>query len=225
MYVGWNMKTNLFTVTPSTSVFKAREIMDNHKISHLPVTDGKATLLGIVTDRDLKQAWASPATTLSVHELTYVLQKLNVENIMTRNVITATPDMTIERAAHIIHDHKIGALPVVDRGKLAGIITTTDLMEVLLQALGMSEGSKRFSILIRDRIGTLAEVGKLMQQAEINIRSIMTVPLKDHEDVWQLILRVNAGAYDQSVEVFQKAGFNVVTQYVEDLTPYLPREV
>ncbi|MFP5213752.1 MAG: CBS domain-containing protein, partial [Acidobacteriota bacterium] len=64
MYVGWNMKTNLVTITPDTSVLKAREMMDNHRISHLPVTDGKAHLLGIVTDRDLKKAWASPATTL-----------------------------------------------------------------------------------------------------------------------------------------------------------------
>src|SRR5512139_3949583 len=101
MYVGWNMRTNLITIAPDTSIFKAREMMDNHKISHLPVTDGRAHLLGIVTDRDLRQAWASPATTLSVHELTYVLQKLTVANIMTRKVVTATADMSIERAARL----------------------------------------------------------------------------------------------------------------------------
>jgi len=222
MYVGWSMKTYLITVSPDTSVLKARELMDQHKISHLPVTDGRAHLLGIVTDRDLKQAWASPASTLSVYELTYVLQKLTVETIMTRDLVTATPDMTIERAARLIHDHKIGALPVVKDEKLVGIITSTDLMEVLLMALGMSDDSSRLSILARNRIGVLAEVGRVMQQAEINLRSVVTAPLQGTDDVWQMILRVNAAVQAKAVQVLRDAGFKVISEYVEDLTPFLP---
>jgi acetoin utilization protein AcuB len=222
MYVGWSMKTCLITVSPDTSVLKARELMDDHKISHLPVTDGKGHLLGIVTDRDLKQAWASPASTLSVYELTYVLQKLNVESIMTREVVTASPDMTIERAALLIHDHKIGALPVVKNAKLVGIITATDLMEVLLIALGMSDDSARLSIVAHNRIGVLAEVGRLMQHADINIRSVVTAPLPGAGNVWQMILRVNAAVHTQAVQTLQNAGFKVITEYVEDLLPYLP---
>ena len=223
MYVGWCMKTNLHTVTVETSIFRARELMEAHKISHLPVTDGKAHLLGIVTDRDLKEAWASPATTLSIHELTYALQRLNVGNIMTKKVITSTPDMTIERAAQIILQRKIGALPVVESGKLVGIITITDLMEVLLTAVGMGDDTKRLSLLVRDRIGMLAEIGKYMQQAGINIASVMTVPLSGHEHVWQFILRVKQTEVDQAVEALTRAGFKPVVEYVEDLTPYLPR--
>lgn len=223
MYVGWSMKTYLITASPSTSVLKARELMDNRKISHLPVTDGRARLLGIVTDRDLKQAWASPASTLSVYELTYVLQKLTVESIMTRDVLTATPDMTIERAARMIHDNKIGALPVVKDDKLVGIITSTDLMEVLLAALGVSDDSARVSILVRNRIGVLADVGRIMQQAEVNIRSVVTAPLQGVDDVWQMILRVNAAAQTKAVELLRDAGFKVITEYVEDLTPFLPK--
>ena len=222
MYVGWSMKTYLITVSPDTSVLKARELMDQHKISHLPVTDGRAHLLGIVTDRDVKQAWASPASTLSVYELTYVLQKLTVETIMTRDLVTATPDMTIERAARLIHDHKIGALPVVKDEKLVGIITSTDLMEVLLMALGMSDDSSRLSILARNRIGVLAEVGRVMQQAEINLRSVVTAPLQGTDDVWQMILRVNAAVQAKAVQVLRDAGFKVISEYVEDLTPFLP---
>ena len=222
MYVGWSMKTYLITVSPDTSVLKARELMDQHKISHLPVTDGRAHLLGIVTDRDVKQAWASPASTLSVYELTYVLQKLTVETIMTRDLVTATPDMTIERAARLIHDHKIGALPVVKDEKLVGIITSTDLMEVLLMALGMSDDSSRLSILARNRIGVLAEVGRVMQQAEINLRSVVTAPLQGTDEVWQMILRVNAAVQAKAVQVLRDAGFKVISEYVEDLTPFLP---
>jgi acetoin utilization protein AcuB len=222
MYVGWSMKTYLITVALDTSVLKARELMDAHKISHLPVTDGKARLLGIVTDRDLKEAWASPASTLSVYELTYVLQKLTVESVMTREVMTASPDMTIERAALMIHDHKIGALPVVKDDKLVGIITSNDLMEVLLAALGMSEDSARLSILTRNRIGVLAEVGRIMEQAEINIRSVVTAPLRGSDDVWQLIMRVNNAVHPKAVQALKAAGFKVITDYVEDLAPYLP---
>jgi len=222
MYVGWNMKTYLITASPDTSVLKAREMMDAHKISHLPVTDGKAHLLGIVTDRDLKQAWASPASTLSVYELTYILQKLTVEAIMTTDVITATPDLTIERAALIIHDHKIGALPVVEGKRLVGIITCTDLMEVLLMALGMGEESGRLSVLARNRIGVLAGIGRIMQQAAINILSIVTTPLRGYEEVWQLIMRVNLAVQPEAVRVLEQAGFKVITHYVENVTPYLP---
>lgn len=222
MYVGWNMKMNLLTASPDTTVFKAREMMDAHRVSHLPVTDGKARLLGIVTDRDLKEAWASPATTLSVHELTYVLQKLTVSNIMTKQVITASPDMTIERAAQILYENKIGALPVVKDGRLTGIITTTDLMKVLLMALGMSDDSKRLSILAQDRSGALAEVARLMQQEGIDVISILSLPLHGHQDIWQLIIRVSLAAYSKAVEVLEGVGFKVIADYVEDLTPYLP---
>jgi acetoin utilization protein AcuB len=222
MYVGWNMKTNLVTVSPETSIFRARELMDARRISQLPVTDGRAHLLGIVTDRDLKEAWASPATTLSVHELTYVLQKLTVANIMTKKVITATPDMTIERAARLIHDHKISALPVIKDDKLVGIITIIDLLEVLLMALGLSEDSSRLSLLVRDRIGVLAEATGWMQRSEINIRSVMIMPLPNHPDIWQLILRVHLTDASKAAAVLKEAGFRVVTDYVEDLTPYLP---
>ncbi|NTV42805.1 MAG: CBS domain-containing protein [Syntrophobacteraceae bacterium] len=222
MYVGWNMRTNLITIAPDTSIFKAREMMDNHKISHLPVTDGKAHLLGIVTDRDLRQAWASPATTLSVHELTYVLQKLTVANIMTRKVVTATADMSIERAARLLREHKIGALPVLKNDRLVGMITASDLMEVFLTALGLGDDTRRFSILVRDRIGIVAEVGKRMQEAEISIRSIIIIPLRGHEGVWQFMVRVNMEDFEKGIETLRASGFKIVTEYVEDLTAFLP---
>lgn len=223
MYVGWNMKTNLVTISPDASILKAREMLDAHKISHLPVTDGKAHLLGMITDRDLKQAWASPATTLSVYELTYVLQKVTVSSIMTRDVISATPDMSIERAASILHDNKIGALPVVKDGKLVGILTVTDLMEVLLLAMGLGEESKRMSLLVRDRIGMLAEVGELMRRANVSIRSIIIAPLRGHKEIWQLILRVSLEPYPEALRVLKEAGYRVVTDYVEDLSEFLPK--
>ncbi|MFZ2448151.1 MAG: CBS and ACT domain-containing protein [Syntrophobacteraceae bacterium] len=223
MFVGWYMKTKLITVNPETTLFKARELLDANNISHLPVTDGKANLLGLITDRDIKEAWASPATTLSVHELTYVLQKLTVASVMTRDVVTATPDMHIERAAMIIHDNRIGALPVVKEGKLVGIITTTNLMEVLLTAVGLGIDSERLALITTDRIGILAEVGKLMHQADINIRSILTIPIPGYKDQWQIMMRISAGLFQQAVDMLRGAGYKVLVEYVEDLEPYLDR--
>jgi acetoin utilization protein AcuB len=224
MYVGWHMNRNLVTITPDTSVLKARELLGQKGITHLPVTDGKAHLLGLVTDRDIKEAWASPASSLSVYELTYVLQKLTVQHIMTKEVITATPSMTVERAAKIMHDNKIGALPVLENDKLVGIITTTDLMEVLLDALGMSDDSGRLTIITKDRIGVLAEVGSVMRGMGINVRSAVTFPPHDKPGMWQLIMRVNMGSHAKAVEALKTAGFRVITEYVEDLIEYLPKE-
>ena len=223
MYVGWHMKTTLHTVTPETPVFKAREIMDHHKVSHLPVTDGKARLLGIVTDRALKEAWATPATTLSVHELTYVLQKLAVGNIMTKKITTATPNMSIERAAHIIHDQRIGALPVLKGDKLVGIITTTDLMEVLLMSLGLGEETKRLVLLVADRIDAMAKLTRIMQDEHVIISSTMTVPLRGYNDVWQVIVRLPLSDYKKAVSGLEAHNFKVLTDYVEDLAPFLPQ--
>ena len=141
MYVGRKMTTDLITVTPGTPLTKARDLLREHKIKQLPVVDAEGRLVGILTDRDIKQAWASPATTLSIYELTYVLQKLTVESVMVKELITTKPDATVERAASILHARKIGSLPVVEGDKLVGIITSTDLMEVLLDGLGIQEVS------------------------------------------------------------------------------------
>jgi acetoin utilization protein AcuB len=216
------MKTGLTTVPPDTPVSKAREIMDSKRISHLPVLGQQERLLGLVTDRDVREAWASPASTLSVHELFYVLQNLTVESIMKKKLITATPDMTIERAAFIIHENRIGALPVVMEGKLVGLITASDLTEVLLQALGMGEDSTRLSLVVRDRIGVIAEIGNAMRQAGINIRSIITIPLESREGLNMLNIRVNVNMADQAAQLLRDSGFKVLTEYVEDLTPYYP---
>jgi acetoin utilization protein AcuB len=221
MYVGWHMKTDLVTVSADTPMYQAREIMNQRSISHLPVTDDESHLLGMVSDRDLKEAWASRATTLSVYELTYLLHKVIVKNLMKKEVITATVDMTIERAARIMHDHKIGALPVVQNGKLVGIITTTDLMEVLLLALGMSDASARISVIVTDRIGMLAEVGQVMQQTGVSIRSIMSLPITEYKDLWQLILRVDLEARPRAIKALQDRRFRVLTEYTEDLCAYL----
>ncbi|MEJ2136393.1 MAG: CBS domain-containing protein, partial [Desulfofustis sp.] len=147
MYVGSIMHTNLITVSPKATLVEAKELIDKWAIDHLLVLNAKGKLVGILSDRDLKQNWASPANTLSTHELGYLLEKILVEMIMIKTVVTITTETTIERAAFIMQSNNISALPVLENDDLVGIITSTDVMEVLLQAIGMSEESVRISVL------------------------------------------------------------------------------
>jgi acetoin utilization protein AcuB len=121
------MTTTPLTVPVDTPVVEARRTMIEHRIRHLLVTDG-GRLAGIVTDRDIRLNMPSPATSLSVWEINYLLARMTVGSVMTKSVITVDPNRNVVEAARIMLDHKIGALPVVDGGTIIGIMTETDIM-------------------------------------------------------------------------------------------------
>jgi acetoin utilization protein AcuB len=223
MYIGQIMHTNLVTVSPETTLVEARELVDKHRIDHLLVVNNKGKLVGIVSDRDLKQNWASPATSLSVHELHYLLQKMEVSMIMVKTVTTVTPDTTIERAAYIMQTHNISSLPVMAGDKLAGIVTSTDVMAVLLQAIGMSDESVRLGLLVDDRIGRLADVTAILKQERINIQSFFCWPVKEYPDISHLVIRVARGEGEKAIGALAVNGFRVLTRYEQDLRPFLPQ--
>jgi acetoin utilization protein AcuB len=122
------------SVPPDTPVLEARQLMTGHRIRHLLV-ESSGDLLGIITDRDIRLNMPSQATSLSVWELNYLLTKLTVSEVMTRSVITIGPDRDARDAAEVMLEHKIGALPVVDHGKLVGILTETDLLRAFIKRL------------------------------------------------------------------------------------------
>jgi acetoin utilization protein AcuB len=131
MKVGDIMTTAVETVTPETPVLDARQQMLNRRIRHLLVCESDAPdarLVGIVTDRDIRLNLPSPATSLSVWELNYLLARLTVGSVMRTSLITIDPRRDTREAAGIMLDHKIGALPVLDAGRLVGIVTETDIM-------------------------------------------------------------------------------------------------
>ena len=222
MHVGLIMRKDLVTVPPDTSLVQARDLISEKLIDHLLVVDKDEKLVGIVSDRDLKQAWASPATTLSAHELNYLLKQLNVDTIMVKKIITVTPGTTIERAGRIMQENRISALPVMENEKLVGIITTTDVMGVLLDAIGIDGESARFVVLVEDRVGMIAEVSKILKEEQINIRSLVSWPEKAHPGIYQVVLRVGAANGERAISALTRAGFKVLTEYVDDLSQYLP---
>jgi acetoin utilization protein AcuB len=145
-----------------------------------------------------------------------------VKTIMTRTVITVSPDTTIERAAYIMQTQDISSLPVKEGEELVGIVTRTDVMAVLLEAIGISDDSLRLGIFVRDSIGALAEVAGLLKQNGINIQSLFCWPEKNHPGVTQLVIRVAAGDGDKAIKVLNGGGFKVKTRYEKDIVPFLP---
>ncbi len=123
------------TAPPEMPMQEALQLMRERGIRRLPVVDKKGKLVGIVSDRDLLHASPSDATSLSVWELNYLLSKVTLKDVMTKNVITVTPETPVQEAARIMAEKKIGGLPVVQAGKVVGIITETDLFRVLLELL------------------------------------------------------------------------------------------
>ena len=222
MYVGRIMHTELITVSPSTSLEDANIIVKKKKIDHLLVVNDSGKLVGILSDKDLKQYWASPATTLSKSELNYLLQQVIVEMIMIKTVITISPDTTVERAALIMQEHDINALPVMEGDKLVGIITSTDVMGVLLSAIGISDDSVRLGVMVKDSIGSLANVAELLKEKSVNIQSLFSWPEKDHLGVFQLVMRIPKNDVEKAMEALKRSNYKVITKYEKDITPFLP---
>jgi CBS domain-containing protein len=126
------MTASPITVPPDTPVLDARHLMLERRIRHLPVTDEGGLLIGIVTDRDIRLNLPSQATSLSVWEINHLLARLTVDKVMTQSVLTVGPDRGAKDAAQLMLDHTIGALPVVDGGRLVGIVTETDLLRAFV---------------------------------------------------------------------------------------------
>jgi acetoin utilization protein AcuB len=128
------MTGSLITVPPETPVLEARQLMVKNRIRHLLVTDPEGGLLGIVTDRDIRLNLPSQATSLSVWEVNHLLAELTVGRVMTASVMTIGPDREARDAGRLMLDHKIGALPVIDGGRLVGIVTETDMLRAFVRA-------------------------------------------------------------------------------------------
>ncbi|NOR24442.1 MAG: CBS domain-containing protein [Desulforhopalus sp.] len=222
MYIGRIMHTDLITVSPQTTLVEAQELVEKKQIGHLLVVNDKKKLVGIVSDRDLKQYWASPATSLSKNELNYLLQKVLVSMVMIKTVVTVHTNTTIERAALVMQQNRISALPVMENDELAGIITSTDVMGVLLQAIGISDDSIRLSIFVKDSIGKLAEVAASLRDAGVNIQSLFCSPESKYEGITQMVLRVNSQDGDKAIAALSAKGFKVKSKYEKDISPFIP---
>ncbi len=174
MLVGERMTRNPVTITEDTSIDDALHLMRERKVRRFPILDKAGHLVGIVSDKDLLHAAPSPASTLSVYEMHYLLAKLTVKKVMSSPVITVSPDMPLEDAARIMADNKIGGLPVLDGDKLVGIITETDIFKILLELMGGRTSGLRVTVSLPDRRGNLAKLTQALADRGANIISLVT---------------------------------------------------
>ncbi|MBM3145166.1 MAG: CBS domain-containing protein [Chloroflexi bacterium] len=164
MLVGERMSHPVITISLDLPITEAVNLMRREHIRRTPVIkDGK--LVGIVSDKDLLNASPSPATSLSIWEMNYLLSKITVGDVMTKEVLTITTDTPIEEAARIMADNKIGGLPVVKDDRVVGIITETDLFKIFLELMGAREFGVRVTALAPDKVGQLAALAKAVAEA------------------------------------------------------------
>lgn len=180
------MTENPKTVEGTTPVMEAMQLLREGGYRRLPVVrNGK--LIGIATDRDLKEATPSKATTLSVYELNYLLSKLQVKDVMTAPVITVRSGEPIEQAALLMEEHKVSGLPVLEGDRLVGILTITDLLRAFVTFLGLREGGTRVTVELPDEPGVLARVAEAGPPS--NIHAVVTSGVRKG-DRRTLVMRV-----------------------------------
>jgi acetoin utilization protein AcuB len=197
------------TISPETPVLEALRLLKERGFRRLPVVEG-ARLVGIVTDKDLKDAMPSKATTLSVWELNYLLSKLTVREVMARPVITATAEETLEDAALRMQDHKVAGLPVLDAaGALVGMLTITDVLGALIQVLGLKEGGVRVTLDMPDVPGSLARAAEAVKPS--NILSVATAGHVNGRR--QFVMRLNGEGVEGVLERLRATGIDVQSSH------------
>ena len=174
MIVSKIMTRNPVFTHPELSLTEARSLMDREHIGHIPVLNKNNELAGLITREDLLKAGPSPATSLDMYEISYLLSKLTVEKAMVRNVITVQENEVIEEAARIMADRSIGCLPVMNGPVLVGIVTDTDIFHFFVNAFGARHQGVRVTINFKEKPGQLAAFAGLIAEKGGNIAAFVT---------------------------------------------------
>lgn len=206
MFVKWRMTANPFTIDSGATVPDAIEMMQTHGITKLPVLrDGK--LCGVVSQSDINRALPSDATSLSFGEVAYLLSKLKIYKIMHRNPPTISADAMLEEAAIVMRDSKVEILPVMDEGKVIGVITESDVLDAFIDINGAREPGTRLVIEADDQPGVMSRLARVTGELETNITHIAVYRTGMESSF--VLLGVNTVNTTDLEEAFTKAGFQV----------------
>lgn len=208
MFVKDCMITSPVTIPKSTPILEALEKMKKLKVRQLPVTE-KGHLVGLVTERELLTVTPSPATTLSVFEMNYLLSKMVVSEVMVKDPITVSPETTIEEAALVMRENKSNCLLVMEMDELVGIITQTDIFDAFIEFFGLRKAGTRLVLQTHDRVGALAELTDIIRDMNINIRGFV-VHRKDN-DLLHIVVRVNTVEPEPLVKELEARGIPVLS--------------
>ncbi|MCX7923824.1 MAG: CBS domain-containing protein [Clostridia bacterium] len=204
MYVRNRMTANPYVVAPDATVAETLELMRSKKIRRVPVVkSGK--LVGIITERQLLEVSPSPATSLSIFEINYLLSKTKIESLMSKDVVSVTPGTLLEEAALKMREYDIGGLPVVDQEKVVGIITETDIFDSFIEIMGLKDQGSRIAVELEDdKPGVLAQVAGTIASFDLNITHLAVFRN-------ELIVRINTINVHDIIEELKKNGFRVIS--------------
>ena len=170
MTIEHRMTRNPVTIGPDANIAEAKDLMKKNKVHRLPVLDKDKNLIGIVSEKDILYASPSPASSLSIHEMAYLLSKLTVRKIMSKNVTTVNRNIPVEEAARMMADDDLSSLPVVDdNGALVGIVSKSDLFKILIDLFGARSLGVRVSFVVDEQAGKVASISKVIAEAGLDI--------------------------------------------------------
>lgn len=194
LVVDW-MTPDPFTVSPETPVLDAIQLLSQRGFRRLPVVEA-GYLLGIVTDKDLKEAMPSKASSISTFEQNYLLSRLSVREVMASELVTVSAEAPLEKAALLMEEHRIGGLPVLREEQLVGIITITDVLRAFIDVMGLREGGIRLTVEVPDQPGALSQLAQVLQPS--NVVSVATT--SRHDGRTKMVLRVAGEASETALE-------------------------
>jgi acetoin utilization protein AcuB len=202
MLVGERMTRPVYSITPDTPIQDALKLMRKERVSRLPVLNNQEKLVGIVSEDDVLHASPSDVTSLSVWEINYLLSKITVERVMSKDVITVREDTPLEEAARIMADHRVGGLPVLSDDVVMGMITQTDIFRVFIEMLGARDSGLRVTALVKEEPGMLHRLTKAIDEADGNIIALTTFEGSSLENR-EVTLKVNQIDEDTLREALQ----------------------
>lgn len=210
MFVAERMTKHPVTMTSDSTIGEVDRKMKKYKFHRMIIVDdGK--LVGYLSDRDVMRVAPSPATSLSKFEIRELLDKLKVRDIMQKKVITVSEDATIEEAALIMYNNKVGGLPVISEvGQVVGIITATDILKTFVNVMGLPEGGKtRITLEVENKIGVMSEITKIFADSGINLDSLITC--KQDDKKYDIVVRFdNFDDFGKVKSQLENLGYKVI---------------
>lgn len=200
------MNTSVPALTPTHTINDALKILKEQRIRHIPIINEEREVLGVVTDRDLKEA--TPSSLQGIQDAEIL--NLPLEKIMTKNPITGHPLDFVEETACIFYDNRIGCLPIVSQGKLVGMITESDLLYKFIELTGVHQPGSQLEIRVPNRPGVLFEISKVIYEQKMNLLSVLVYPDKNDSEYKILVLRVKTMNPLKLVQAVKDAGFEVL---------------
>jgi len=208
MLVREYMTSPAITVAPDTSVQDAEKMLREHRIRRLPVVEG-GKLVGIVTQAKLREVAPSPATSLSIWELNYLLAKMKVKDVMQRNVVTVAPDTTVEAAAALGQERGVGTLPVVEDDKVVGVVTTTDMYRILTDVLGFGEAGARLRIHTQNVVAPQGQITEIIAKHGATIVSMFYTAPRPTAARKDLVVHLDVADAGRIIDDLKAKGYEV----------------